>query len=76
LLKDSSAAVGSAAFSSDGRDVLAVLDGEDGRESRSSARIWPVDLLSGALARKPRELTAAERMRYEIGGMEKSGVED
>jgi len=76
LLKDPSAAVHSAVFSSDGRNVLAVLTGKENREGRSSARIWPVDLLSAALARKPRELTAAERKRYEIGGMEKSGAED
>jgi WD40 repeat protein len=33
------------------------------------ARIWPVDALAEAKRRKPRELTAAERERYEVDGM-------
>jgi WD40 repeat protein/serine/threonine protein kinase len=32
-----------------------------------SARLWPIDLLSVARSRKPRELTPLERARYEIG---------
>jgi WD40 repeat protein len=65
LLKDSVATVESAVFSSDGRNVLAVLAGKEGEERRSSARIWPVDLLSAARARKPRDLTEAERKRFD-----------
>jgi WD40 repeat protein/serine/threonine protein kinase len=58
-------AVESAAFSSDGRNILAVLTGRDHQARRSSARVWPVDLLAAALARRPRELTATERQRWE-----------
>jgi WD40 repeat protein/serine/threonine protein kinase len=66
LLKDT-VAVQSAVFSSDGQNVLAILTGKEGEEPRSSARIWPVDLFSAALARKPRDLTTAERKHYEVG---------
>jgi hypothetical protein len=60
--------VATAAFSADGRSVLAIIRGEASHASRSSARIWPTDPLSDALARKPRELTANERARFEIDG--------
>jgi WD40 repeat protein len=36
--------------------------------SDTEARLWPVDFLAAARQRKPRELTAAERERFEIGG--------
>jgi WD40 repeat protein len=58
-LKGHQDAVRSAVFSPDGRSVLTTSwDG--------TARIWPVDPLPLAVARKPRELTAAERERFEI----------
>jgi WD40 repeat protein len=52
----------SAAFSKDGRWV--VTENQNGR-----SRVWPVDPLSVALQRRPRELTAEERQRYGIGGL-------
>jgi WD40 repeat protein len=53
-------AVTSAAFSPDGRQV--VTTSWDG-----TARLWPVDPLPLAVARKPRELTPEERERFEVG---------
>jgi eukaryotic-like serine/threonine-protein kinase len=67
-LTDPLGMVATAAFSADGRSVLAIIRGEVSHASRSSARIWPTDPLSDALARKPRELTANERARFEIDG--------
>jgi WD40 repeat protein len=52
-------AVKSAVFSPDGQQVLTV-------SSDGTARLWPVDPLPLALARKPRELTPQERERFEI----------
>jgi WD40 repeat protein len=50
----------SATFSPDGRRVLtASADG--------TARLWPADPLPAAAARKPRELTAEERLRFAVG---------
>jgi WD40 repeat protein len=46
-------------FAGDGRWVFTRTDTE--------ARLWPVDFLAEARQRKPRELTAAERERFEIG---------
>ena len=47
------------AFSADGKRVAtASADG--------TGRIWLIDPLSIALARKPRELTSEERKRYEL----------
>jgi WD40 repeat protein len=52
--------VESATFSPDGRRVLtASADG--------TARLWPADPLDVAATRKPRELTAEERRRFEVG---------
>ena len=52
-------AVKTAAFSADARTVLTVSwDG--------TARLWPVDPLPIAQQRRPRELTADERDRYEL----------
>jgi WD40 repeat protein len=52
-------AVLAAAFSPDGKQVAtASADG--------TARVWELDLLPIATARKPRELTQAERERFEI----------
>jgi WD40 repeat protein len=50
-------------ISSDGKWVFA--------SSASSARLWPIDLLSAARARKPRELTPEERERFEIGAVDR-----
>jgi hypothetical protein len=35
--------------------------------SVSRARLWPVDILAAARARKPRDLTPDEKQHYEIG---------
>jgi hypothetical protein len=35
--------------------------------SASEARIWPVDLLTAAKERKPRDLTPTERERFDLG---------
>jgi WD40 repeat protein len=45
-------------FSPDGKRVAAAS--QDG-----TARVWLLDLVSAALARKPRELTEQERRRFE-----------
>jgi WD40 repeat protein len=49
-----------AAFDPGGKRVLTASG--DG-----TARLWPIDPLPLALARRPRELTAEERQRYEVG---------
>jgi len=49
-------------FAADGRWVFTRGDIE--------ARLWAVDFLAEARQRKPRELTAAERERFEIGGVQ------
>ncbi len=49
----------SVAFSADGGRLLTT-------SSDGTARIWPVDPLPLAVARKPRELTADERVRFQI----------
>jgi WD40 repeat protein len=61
-----------ARFSPDGRRVMARLspdraDGPPVPGWRWKVRLFPVDLLAAAEARKPRELTAEERGRFEIG---------
>jgi WD40 repeat protein len=48
----------STGFTADGQGVFVVSSGE--------ARIWPVDLLAAAKQRKPRDLTRAERDRFEL----------
>jgi WD40 repeat protein len=54
------AIVFSATVSSDGKRVLTLT--EDGE-----ARLWPVNLLSAAEGRKPREPTPEEREAFELG---------
>lgn len=54
------AAVLSAAFSPDGKQVA--TGSADG-----TARIWPLDPVTRALSRQPRELSAEERARFGIG---------
>jgi WD40 repeat protein len=58
--------VHSVRFSTDGRQVLAILSAPSGNRRIVVARIWPVDPLPLAQARKPRDLTPAERERFEI----------
>jgi len=53
-------AVGFVAYSPDGTRVATVGAGEP------LARVWPVDVLPAFEKRKPRELTPAERVRYEL----------
>jgi WD40 repeat protein len=55
-------AVMRAAFTRDGGRVFTVAGDE--------ARLWPVNPLAAAEQRKPRELTPAERDRFEIGAIE------
>jgi WD40 repeat protein len=57
--------VSSAAFSPDSRFVLTTA--ADG-----TARVWPVDPLPLAEARRPRELTEAERKRFGVAANDKS----
>lgn len=57
-MSDHDGPVHTVAFTGDGQRVLTL--------SGSTARLWPVDPLPVALRRKPRELTAAERQRYQI----------
>jgi WD40 repeat protein len=51
----------SAGFRPDGRVVVVSLEGQP-----ALTRTWPVDFLAAARARCPRELTAAERTRFEL----------
>ncbi len=49
-------------FSPDNRLLLTVAYGPGG----ATAQLWPLDPLPAALARKPRDLTSAERELYEV----------
>jgi WD40 repeat protein len=62
--------IGSAGFSPDGRTVFISFWGEPAASGSLSflTRTWPVDFLSAARARCPRELTPAERTRFELTG--------
>jgi len=51
----------SAVFSRDGRWVLTV-----NHNAGSECQLWPADPLATALERKPRDLTAEERQRYQV----------
>ncbi len=55
--------ISSAGFRPDGRVVAVSFEGQP-----ALTRTWPVNFLSAALARCPRELTAAERTRFELTG--------
>ena len=50
------------AYSPDGKRVATST------ESETMARVWPVDIVPAFEKRKPRELTAAERVRFELPG--------
>jgi WD40 repeat protein len=73
-LKEPDYVIDSATFSPDGRWVLATLHYSSDKlpplVPSMKVRLWPLDLLSAAQARKPRELTAEERKQFEIGGTE------
>lgn len=58
------AVVFTASFTGDGARVLTLA--EDGE-----ARLWPIDLLSAARGRRPRDPTAEEREAFEIGALER-----
>ena len=60
-LAQDEAEITSAGFSPDGRVVIVSFRGRT-----VFTRTWPVDFLSAARARCPRELTAAERTRFEL----------
>jgi WD40 repeat protein len=49
-------------FSPDGRSLLTIAYGPAG----ATAQLWPMDPLPVAVARKPRDLTPAERELYEV----------
>jgi WD40 repeat protein len=49
-------------FSPDGRWLLTVAYGPGG----ATAQLWPMEPLPAAVARKPRDLTPAERELYEV----------
>jgi hypothetical protein len=49
-------------FSPDGRWLLTVAYGTTG----STVQLWPMDPLPAAVARKPRDLTPAERELYVV----------
>ena len=53
----------SAGFSRDGRLLFVSF-----AEMPSLTRFWPVDFLAAARARRPREPTPAERVRFELAG--------
>jgi WD40 repeat protein len=73
-LKEPDYAIGSARFSPDGKWVLAMMgygsDKVPPTMPQWKARLWPVDLLSAAQARKPRDLTPEERKQFKIGSTE------
>jgi WD40 repeat protein/tRNA A-37 threonylcarbamoyl transferase component Bud32 len=54
-------AVGSGGFSPEGQLVALSLGGVP-----RSTRVWPVDFLLAARARRPRDLSGAERLRFEL----------
>src|SRR5262249_48900920 len=56
----------SASFSSDVRQVLVVWTAAPDQPGGSVARAYPTDLAAAALPLRPRELTAAERERFEM----------
>ena len=51
----------SAGFSPDGRLIFVTFTGKP-----SLTRLWPVDFLAAARARRPRDLTPAERAHFEL----------
>jgi WD40 repeat protein len=65
-----------AVFLGDGERVLVYYEdpsrllrqGEHQRYKQRDLRLWPVDPLAAAKRRKPRELTPAERQRFEVDG--------
>jgi WD40 repeat protein/tRNA A-37 threonylcarbamoyl transferase component Bud32 len=56
--------VNEALFSPDGKWLLTTA-------GNSQARLWPLDPLAEALRRRPRVLTADERLQFEVGEIEK-----
>jgi WD40 repeat protein len=55
-----------ARFSPDGRWLLTLHENVFGAPPFRGARLWPVDIVSAAEQRKWRDLTPAERRRYEV----------
>jgi WD40 repeat protein len=67
ILREPGLEVLSARFSSDGRWVLTTWKSPKGKPARGVSRMWPVNLLAVAEARRPRDRTAEERELYESG---------
>jgi WD40 repeat protein len=55
-------AFGTGFFSPDSRRLLTAADSPEG----TTVQLWPLDPLSAAMGRKPRDLTAEERELYEV----------
>ncbi len=56
--------------------TIRIWDTSMGDDAPYVVRIWPADPLAEAKRRKPRELTAAERKRYEVDGVMEALMRD